>query len=67
MFDSDLIIILEGMELLDRNQSQRLETCFQYRNHSAHPGLAPIDPTHVVSFFTDIAKIIILNPNFSLK
>lgn len=65
VFDTDLIIVLEGMELLDGNQSQRLESCFQYRNHSAHPGEAPIEPAHVVSFFTDIAKIVILNPDFS--
>lgn len=67
VFDTDLIIVLEGMGLLDGNQSQRLESCFQYRNHSAHPGEAPIEPPHVVSFFTDITKIVIFNPEFSLK
>lgn len=67
VFDTDLIVVLEGMELLDGNQSQRLESCFQYRNHSAHPGEAPIEPAHVISFFTDIAKIVILNQEFSLK
>ena len=65
VFDTDLIIVLEGMGLLDGNQSQRLETCFQYRNHSAHPGEAPIEPAHVISFFTDISKIVILNQDFS--
>ncbi len=67
VFDTDLIIVLDGMGLLDGNQSQRLETCFQYRNHSAHPGEAPIEPAHVISFFTDITKIVILSPDFSLK
>jgi hypothetical protein len=65
VFDTDLIVILEGMELLDGNQAQRLETCFQYRNHSAHPGEAPIEAAHVISFFTDISKIILQNPDFS--
>lgn len=65
VFDTDLIIILQGMGLIDGNQAQRLESCFQYRNHSAHPGEAPIEPAHVISFFTDITKIIILNPDFS--
>jgi hypothetical protein len=64
VFDNDLIIVLEGMGLLDGNQSQRLDTCFQYRNHSAHPGEAPIEPAHLISFFTDINKIILQNPKF---
>lgn len=66
VFDTDLIVVLENMELLDSNQSQRLETCFQYRNHSAHPGEAPIESAHVISFFTDITRIVILSPDFSL-
>ena len=66
VFDSDLVIVLEGMGLLDGNQSQRLESCFQYRNHSAHPGEAPIEPAHVVSFFTDISMIVLQNKNFTM-
>ena len=42
VFDTDLIVVLEGMGLLDGNEAERLETCFQHRNHSAHPGEAPI-------------------------
>ena len=67
VFDTDLVIILEGMGLIDGNQAQRLETCFQYRNHSAHPGEAPIEPAHAVSFFVDMDKIILSNPEFSLS
>lgn len=66
VFDTDLIIVLEGMELIDGNQSERLRTCFQYRNHSAHPGEAPIDDPHLVAFFTDIASIILQNPKFAV-
>jgi len=66
VFDPDLIVVLEGMELLDGNQSERLETNFQYRNHSAHPGEAPVEPSHLVSFFTDINKILLTNPKFAL-
>lgn len=61
IFDSDLIVVMKGMGLIDGNQAQRLETCFQYRNHSAHPGEAPIDDPHIVSFFTDINNIIFQN------
>lgn len=51
VFDTDLIIILEGgLGLIDGNQAQRLETCFQYRNHSGHPGQAPIEEPHLVVF-----------------
>ncbi len=64
VFDTDLIVLLEGMELLDSNQAERLRTCFQYRNHSAHPGEAPIEPAHLVAFFTDVSSIILKNPKF---
>jgi DNA gyrase/topoisomerase IV subunit A len=68
IFDTDLIIILEGMEVIDGNQADRLiNVCYQYRNQSAHPGEAPIEEAHVVSFFTDINKIILLNPKFILN
>lgn len=66
VFDTDLIVVLEGMELIDGNQAQRLETCFQYRNHSAHPGLAPIEDPHVVAFFSDINAIVLQNPKFAI-
>lgn len=65
VFDTDLIIVIENMGLIDGNESQRLETCFQYRNHSAHPGAAPIEQPHVVSFFVDITKILLTNPKFA--
>ena len=66
VFDTDLIIVVENMGLIDGNESERLETCFQYRNHSAHPGQAPIEPAHVVSFFTDVTKIVLANQKFAV-
>ena len=66
IFDNDLIIVLEGMGLIDGDQAQRLAICFQYRNHSAHPGKAPIEDPHVITFFTDINSIILQNPNFAI-
>lgn len=63
VFDRDLITVLEGgLELVDSNQADRLRTDFEYRNQSAHPGLAPIDDPHVIAFFSDIASIVLLNP-----
>lgn len=42
VFDTDLLWVLEYLELIDNNQHQRLRHCFELRNNSAHPGLAPI-------------------------
>lgn len=65
IFDTDLIVVLEGMELLDGNRADRLRVCFQYRNQSAHPGDASIEEPHLVAFFTDINSIVLQNPSFS--
>lgn len=65
VFDTDLMVVLEGMGLIDGNQAERLRTCFQYRNHSAHPSDAPIEDAHVVAFFTDINAIVLQNPTFN--
>lgn len=66
VFDTDLIVILESLELIDGNEAERLRTCFQYRNHSAHPGNAPIDDPHIIAFFTDINTIILQNAKFNV-
>jgi hypothetical protein len=66
VFDSDLITVLEGMSLLDGNQADRLRVCFQYRNHSGHPGGAPIEEAHVVAFFRDICAIVLESTSLSL-
>jgi len=67
VFDSDLIIVCEGMGLLDGNEADRLiRVDFQYRNHSAHPGQAPVEEPHLVAFFNDIDKMILRNPRFAV-
>ena len=67
VFDNDLITVCEGMALLDSNQADRLiDVDFQYRNHSAHPGEAPIEDPHLVAFFTDITAILLTNPKFAV-
>ena len=67
VFDSDLIMVLEGMELLDGNEADRLRRRFEDRNQSAHPGNAPIGEVHVELFFTDITAIVLNNPKFDLS
>jgi hypothetical protein len=66
VFDRDLIVVIEAMELIDSNQADRLRSNFEYRNQSAHPGQAPIEDPHLVAFFTDVCSIVLLNPTFDL-
>jgi hypothetical protein len=65
VFDTDLLLVIEYLELIDSNQHQRLRTCFDLRNHSAHPGQAPVEPENVLAFYSDITKIVLKNPKFS--
>jgi hypothetical protein len=66
VFDTDLLWVLEYLELIDNNQHQRMRHCFEFRNNSAHPGLAPIKGPNLCSFYSDISEIILKNPKFSL-
>lgn len=67
VFDTDLLLILEFMELIDGNQHERLRYCFEFRNNSAHPGLAPIKPANLYSFYSDISEFVLKNPKFALN
>ena len=66
VFDTDLLWVLEYLELIDNNQHQRLRHCFELRNNSAHPGLAPIKGPNLYSFYSDISEIILKNEKFAL-
>jgi hypothetical protein len=67
VFDSDLLWVLEGMQLIDANERIRLASCFDMRCHSGHPGDAPITKYNVLSCFSDIVEIILANPKFQLQ
>ncbi|MDD2636817.1 MAG: hypothetical protein PHW82_15095 [Bacteroidales bacterium] len=67
VFDKDILTIIEGMNLIDFNQGTRLKSCFDMRNHSGHPGDAPITPYNVMSFFSDINEIILINTKFNIS
>jgi hypothetical protein len=67
IFDTDLLWMLEFLELIDGNQHERLRYCFEFRNNSAHPGLAPIKGANLYSFYSDISEIILKNTKFSLN
>jgi len=66
VFDTDLLWILEFMELIDNNQHQRLRHCFELRNNSAHPGLAPIKGPNLYAFYSDISEIVLKNAKFKI-
>lgn len=66
IFDTDLMIVLEGMGLLDENQHARLKVLFHWRCHSAHPADAPIGESHVVTFFTDAVDLVLAGKNFAV-
>jgi hypothetical protein len=66
IFDTDILWVLEYMELIDGNQHERLRHCFEFRNNSAHPGLAPIKPANLYSFYSDISEIVLKNEKFAV-
>ena len=67
VFDTDILWVLEFMQLIDGNQHQRLRHCFELRNNSAHPGLAPIKGENLYAFYSDISEIVLKNQKFGLK
>ncbi len=67
VFDNVILWVVEGMQLIDSNQHARLSGCFEMRNHSGHPGEAPITLYNLASFFSDLNEIIFKNPKFALQ
>lgn len=66
VFDTDILWIIEGMQLIDSNQHTRLRSCFDLRCQCAHPGDAPVTEYNLLSFFSDINAIVLRNANFQL-
>ena len=67
IFDSDLLKVIEYMNLIDGNEQTRLKSCFDMRCHAAHPGDAPITEYNVLSFFSDVIEIVLLNDDFKIS
>jgi hypothetical protein len=67
VFDSEILWIIEGMQLIDSNQHTRLRSCFDLRCQCSHPGDAPITEYNLLSFFSDINEIVLRNPKFQLN
>lgn len=64
VFDTVILWILEGMELIDSNQHTRLRSCFDMRCQCAHPGDAPVTQYNLLSYFSDLNQIIFKNEKF---
>lgn len=65
--DRYLITICEQLGLVNSKEADRLiEIDLQWRNHSAHPGEAPLEDAHMTAFFTDIVRIVLTSPSFEL-
>jgi len=67
VFDTVVIWIIEGMQLIDSNQHTRLKGCFDLRCQCAHPGDAPVTEYNLLSFFSDLNEIVFRNSKFQLK
>lgn len=66
VFDTDILLVLEYLQLIDVNQQVRLRSCFEMRNHAAHPGDAPVSRFNVLSFYSDVIEIVLANEAFAL-
>lgn len=66
VFDTDMLWVLEGLELIDSNQHKRLQHCYTMRSTSAHPGEAIITLENLESFFSDLRSIVFDSPSFSV-
>lgn len=64
--DQDLLWTLEFLGVIDGNEHERLGICLTTRDTSAHPGDAKLSDENLLSFFSDIDKMIFSNPKFRL-
>ena len=66
VFDTTILWIIEGMNLIDSNQHTRLRSRFEMRCQCAHPGEAPITEYNLMSLFSDIQLIVLENDDLRL-
>jgi hypothetical protein len=64
--DRKVLIIIDGMNLIESNQRQRLEYCLDMRIQCSHPGDAPMTPENLLSFFSDLSEIVFKNEKLAV-
>jgi hypothetical protein len=67
VFDTVVLWVIEGMQLIDSNQHTRLKGCFDLRCQCAHPGEAPVTEYNLLSFFSDLNEIVFRNTKFQTR
>jgi hypothetical protein len=60
--DRRILTVLDGMEILETNQRQRLEYGLDMRIQASHPGDAEVTLTNLESFFSDLSTLVFKNP-----
>ena len=64
--DRRILSVLDGMEIIDSNQRQRLEYGLDLRIQSSHPGDAEVTLTNLESFFSDLSTLVFKNPKLAV-
>jgi hypothetical protein len=64
--DRRILTVLDGMELLETNQRQRLEYGLDMRIQASHPGDAEVTLTNLESFFSDLSTLVFKNPKLAV-
>src|SRR5712692_8197405 len=60
--DRRILWVLDGMDILESNQRQRLEYGLDMRIQASHPGDAEVTLTNLESFFSDLSTLVFKNP-----
>jgi hypothetical protein len=64
--DRRILWVLDGMEVLESNQRQRLEYGLDMRIQASHPGDAEVTLTNLESFFSDLSTLVFKNPKLAV-
>jgi hypothetical protein len=64
--DRRILWVLDGMNILESNQRQRLEYGLDMRIQASHPGDAEVTLTNLESFFSDLSTLVFKNPKLTV-
>jgi len=64
--DRRILWVLDGMDILESNQRQRLEYGLDMRIQASHPGDAEVTLTNLESFFSDLSTLVFKNPKLAV-
>jgi hypothetical protein len=63
--DAHLILICRFLMYLDDTQYKHLKNALDLRNGCGHPTGYQPDPVKLQGYYSDIAQLVLLNPNFA--